>query len=113
MSAERFEGEDAVVTREELALLDRIDAELTRTTGDGLWDADEYGIVATDEPDGDGPRVVCTYHPEITYEGFRGVESPDGATRAELDDVRWEYCEGVARVVQDRLDAFLWEGGES
>lgn len=110
--AERFEGDDAVVTREELALLDRIDSELTRATGDGLWDADEYGIVTTDEPDGDGPRVVCTYHPEIPYEGYRGAESLDEATRAELNDVLWEYCEGVASVVQDRLDAFLREGGE-
>jgi len=104
---ELFEGADAVLTDEELRLLDRIDSDLTRRDGSGLWGADEYGIVAGSELGADGPRVVCTYHPEIPYEGFRGEDSLSESTREEFNDVLWEYCERVAAIIQDYLDAFL------
>lgn len=103
---ELFEGPNAVLTDEELQLLDRIDSDLTRQGSGGLWGADEYGIVlgvfGAEEP-----RVVCTYHPEIPYEGYRGTDSLSEATREELNDVLWDYCERVAEIIQDELDAFV------
>ena len=108
---EFFEGPDRVLSDEELALLDRIDSDLTRRTGDGLWGGGEYGIVGGGPVDEDGPQVVCIYHPEIPYEGYRGEESLDEATREELNDVLWEYSERVASLIQEELDAFVREHG--
>jgi hypothetical protein len=105
--AELFEGEDAVLDEEELRLLDRIDSDLTRRDGDGIWGADEYGIVVEGSLDIDEPQVVCTYHPEIPYEGFRGEESLRESTRRELNDVLWDYSERVSLLVQADLDEFL------
>lgn len=109
--ADLFEGEDAVLTGEELRLLDRIDSDLARASGEGLWAADEYGIVG-ESPDADGLQVVCIYHPAIPYEGYRGAGSVDEATREELNDVLWEYGERVAGHVQEDLDAFLRRAGQ-
>ena len=103
---ELFDGPDAVLTDEELRLLDRIDSALTRRDGGGVWGTDEYGIVAAGPLDRE-PRAVCTYHPEIPYEGFRGAESLDETAREEFNDVLWDYCERVAAILQDELDAFL------
>jgi len=102
-----FEGSDAALTDEELRLLDTIDSDLTRQDGIGLWDADEYGIVAGETVDAEAPLVVCTYHPEIPYEGYRGEESLDEATRKELNDVLWNYCERVAEIILYDLKSFL------
>ena len=102
-----FEGENAVLTESELQLVDRIDSDLTRRGGSGLWDADEYGIVTPGALESDEPRVVCVYHPEIPYEGYRGEESLDEVTREGLNDVLWDYAERVAGMIQDDLDAFL------
>jgi hypothetical protein len=107
--AELFGGGDAAVSEAELATLDRIDSELTRASGTGLWDADEYGIVATGSFDRAPPEVVCTYHPEIPFEGYRGEGSLSDETRDELNDVLWEYAERVAELVQAELTAFLRE----
>ncbi|HKL28066.1 MAG TPA: hypothetical protein VJ898_02245 [Natrialbaceae archaeon] len=104
---EFFEGPDRVLSDEELALLDRIDSDLTRRTGDGLWGGGEYGIVDGGASDEDGAQVVCIYHPEIPYEGYRGEESLDESTREELNDVLWEYSERVASLIQAELDAFV------
>lgn len=106
--AEFFEGSDAVLTDEELRLLDRIDSALARRGDAGVWGADAYGIVDRGQR-GDGPQVVCVYHPEIPDEGFPGIGRLDEATRAELNDVLWEYAERVASLVQLELDAFLQE----
>lgn len=105
--ADLFEGPDPLLTDEEIRLLDGIDSDLVRRGESGLWGADEYGIVTREIVDGTRPEVVCTYHPEIPYEGFRGEESLDETTREELNDVLWIYCERVATDVQDELDAFL------
>lgn len=103
-----FEGEDAILDAEELALLDRLDEDLTEWTGEGLWGADEYGIVETGAVNGEaGLRVVCTAHPQIPYEGYRGAESVDESTREELNDVVWEFCERVAENAQAELDRFV------
>ncbi|WP_254525500.1 DUF7539 family protein [Natrinema caseinilyticum] len=104
---ELFEGPDAALTDDELLVLDRIDSDLTRQDGVGLWDADEYGIVTGQPIDTSELRVVCTYHPEIPYEGFRGEESLDEATREELNDLLWNYCERVAEFIQTDLESFL------
>jgi len=103
---ELFEGEHAALSSEDMALLDSIDSELTRRSGDGLWDADEYGIVTGGR---DGPEVICIYHPEIPSEGYRGEGSLDEATRERLNEVLWEYSEYVASVIQEDLEAFLRE----
>ena len=108
---ELFEGEKPVVTDEELQLLDSIDSDLTRQKRSSLWGSDEYGIVAPGIHEAGGLDVVCTHHPEIPYEGYRSEESLDEATREQLNDVLWEYCEQVARNIEDRLDAFLHSAG--
>jgi hypothetical protein len=109
--SELFEGADAAVTEEELALLDRIDADLTRRGEVGLWGADEYGVVVSGTPDAEELRVVCTYHPKIPFEGFRGEESLEESTREEFNDLLWDYCERVARHLQRDLEAFLRSTG--
>jgi len=103
---ELFEGDHAALSAADLALLDSIDSALTRRTGDGLWDADEYGVVAGGR---DGPEVICIYHPEIPSEGYRGEGSLSAVTRERLNEVLWEYSEYVASVIQEDLEAFLRE----
>lgn len=105
--AEFFEGENPILTDSELQLLDRIDSDLTRQRGGGLWDTDEYGIVTPGVVNAEAPAIVCIYHPEIPYEGYRGEESLDDATREELNDVLWDYAERVASLIQDDLETFL------
>lgn len=105
---ELFQGPDRVLSEAELQRLDRIDSELSRRRGRGLWGEDEYGIITTGLADEESaPRVVCTYHPEIPFEGVRGESSIDEATREEFNDVLWEYCERVADHVQADLERFL------
>ena len=104
---ELFEGPDSALTDDELQLIDRVDSDLTRRDGIGLWDADEYGIVAGGTFDAEAPLVACTYHPEIPYEGYRGEESLDEPTREELNDVLWNYCERVAEIISEDLESFL------
>ncbi len=103
---ELFEGEHAALSAEEKALLDSIDSALTRQTGSGLWDADEYGIVSGGR---DGPKVTCIYHPEIPDESYSGAGSLEEPTRERLNEVLWEYCEYVASVIQEELEVFLRE----
>jgi len=102
-----FESEPPALTGAELALLDHIDSELSRQTGDGLWGADQYGIVAgSDRGPTEGPEVVCVYHPTIPDESVRGTGSLDESTRAEFNDVLWTYCELVTELLQEEFDAF-------
>lgn len=104
---ELFEGEDAALDEAEISLLDRIDSDLTRRGEPGIWGDDEYGIIAGGVFDSDRPRVVCTYHPEIPFEGYRGEDRLDEPERDRLNEVLWEYCERVAALVEDELDAFV------
>lgn len=103
--AELFEGPGAEASADERRLLDRIDSDLTRREGRGIWGADEYALVPSKA--GEGPRVVCTVHPEIPSEGYRGVETLDESTRSELNDLLWDYCERVAELVHEEVDSFL------
>ena len=104
---ELFEGPGAEASNEERRILDRIDSDLTRRAGNGIWGADEYTIVPSEVHAGEGPRVVCTVHPEIPGEGYRGEESLAESTRSELIDLLWDYCERVAELVQVEVDNFL------
>ncbi|WP_267643256.1 DUF7539 family protein [Haloarchaeobius amylolyticus] len=102
-----FAGPNPTVPGARLALLDRIDAALPEQTGVGLWGTDEYGIITGYEV-GDVPfRVVCTRRPEIPASGYRGRDSIDEATRNDLNDVLYEYCERVASHAQADLERFL------
>ena len=105
---ELFEGPDPVLDDADLRQLDRLDSELSRQRGRGLWGEAEYGIIESGLADEEsGPRVVCTYHPAIPYDGIRGESSLDEATREALNDVLWEYSERVADYLQQELDRFL------
>ena len=111
--SEMFEGPDAVLSDAELRQLDRIDSRLAREIGEGLWGADEYGIIQNGAAGNDlGFRVVCTSHPGIPYEGYRGLQSLDEATREQFNDVLWDYCRQVAEYIQDQLDEFVRESAE-
>ncbi|WP_323174244.1 hypothetical protein [Natrialba sp. PRR66] len=105
--SEFFERSDPALTTEDLQLLDEIDSDLTRRDGSGLWGADEYGIIAEGPLDADTPLVVCTYHPEIPDQEYRGAAGLDEATRENFNEVLWEYCERVAGHIQSELEAFL------
>ncbi|WP_435361651.1 DUF7539 family protein [Haloarchaeobius sp. DFWS5] len=104
---EMFEGPGAVVSGEELQQLDRIDSALSRQTGVGIWGADQYGIITGHFPDDVPLRVVCTLHPEIPAEGYRGHNSLEESTRDRYNDVLFEYCERVATFAQADLEAFV------
>lgn len=106
---ERFDGPDASISGNELQLLDRIDSRLSRERGQGLWDADEYGIIQTGTLDEEStPRVVCTTHPEIPEDAYPGEETLDDDTRAKLNDALWEYCQRIVEIAQQQLEKFVW-----
>lgn len=106
---EFFGGDEPVLTDAELAELDRIDSELSRGEGDGLWGEDRYGVVSSDVLGEAEPRVVCIYHPEIPGESYQGTGSLRESTREEYNDVLWAYAERVAEALQDRLEVFAEE----
>ncbi|MFB6171197.1 MAG: hypothetical protein ABEJ23_01600 [Haloarculaceae archaeon] len=107
--ADCFEGPDALLTDEEVVLLDRIDSRLGRERGEGLWGADEYRIVpAGTLEEESAPRVVCTYHPRVPEYVNRSVAPLDEATRERLDDALWEYAQRVVELTQADVEAFVW-----
>lgn len=104
-----FEGPDAILDEAELQLLDEIDSRLTRREGQGIWGADEYGIVPTGTLDEESvPHVVCTKHPQLPEYGYPGDEALDNETRKRCNDALWEYCERVVELVQQDLEEFVW-----
>ena len=106
---ELFEGDDAVVSDEELRSLDGLDSALSRRRGRGLWDVDDYGIVATGTLDEEStPRVVCTAHPRLPEEGYPGAGTLDDETRERLNDALWRYSQRVAGIAQQELEEFVW-----
>jgi len=107
-----FSGEDPRLSGEELSLLDRIDSELNRQGGDGIWGADRYGVLPGAAAGDEGrPRVVCVYHPEIPEDlpapVGRDPGALDDATEERLNDALWDYAERVAVYAQEDLDAFV------
>jgi hypothetical protein len=106
--AELFEGDDAVLSAEDLRTLDALDSALEREGGDGVWGTDRYGIhtagTSPDSPLG----VVCVYHPQVTADTvLRGVDGVDDETEERLNDALWRYSERVATLVEAKLDEFV------
>lgn len=105
---ELFQGEDPLLTEDELALLDGIDSHLSRETGEGVWGTDEYGLVEAGLVDEErAPRVVCTYHPEVPQYVSRAYAPLDDPTREEMNEALWEYAERVADLVERDVEAFV------
>lgn len=106
--ADLFEGEDPLLTAEELRLLDSLDSAMERGGGDGVWGTDQYGIHATGPSGSDGSLgVVCVYHPQVTADSvLRGDDGIDDETEERLNDALWRYGERVATLIGDRLDEF-------
>lgn len=104
---ELFEGDDPVLSAEELRLLDALDSELERQGGNGVWGTDQYGIHTADTTD--APLgVVCVYHPQITEDSvLRGGDGLDDETEERLNAALWEYSERVATIVEESLEEFV------
>jgi hypothetical protein len=109
--AELFEGDDPILSPEEVQRLDALDSELERQGGDGLWGTDEYGI-HTAGSTGSGPAlgIVCVYHPQITADSvLRGDDDLNDETEQRLNAALWQYSERVATLIEAELDELLRE----
>jgi hypothetical protein len=107
--AELFEGDDPLLTDEELRILDAVDSEMERRGGDGVWGTDQYGI-HTGGPSGSATSlgVVCVYHPQLTGESvLRGADGLDDATEERLNAALWRYSERVATLIEAKLDEYV------
>ncbi|AEH37250.1 DUF7539 family protein [Halopiger xanaduensis] len=104
-----FEGDDPVLTPDELQLLDAIDSELERHGGDGVWGTDQYGIHTAGPAGSDRSLgVVCVYHPQITDDSvLRGGDGLDDETEERLNAALWQYGERVATLIEDELEEFV------
>ena len=104
--AELFEGDDPILTDEELRLLDALDSALERQGGDGVWGTDQYGIHTAGTTSSDTSLgVVCVYHPQITKDSvLRGSDDLDDETEERLNAALWRYSERVATLIEDELD---------
>lgn len=106
---ELFQGEDPILSPEEVRLLDAIDSELERHGGDGVWGTDQYGI-HTGGASGSNISlgVVCVYHPQITRDTvLRESDDLDDQTEERLNAALWRYSERVATLIEDELDEYL------
>jgi hypothetical protein len=106
---ELFEGDDPILSSEEVRLLDALDSELEREGGDGVWGTDQYGIHTAGTSGSDTSLgVVCVYHPQITSDSvLRGVDDLDDETEERLNAALWQYSERVATLVEAKLDEFV------
>lgn len=107
--AELFEGDDPILSADELQRLDALDSAMERQGGDGVWGTDQYGIHTTGITSTDTSLgVVCVYHPQITRDTvLRGSDDLDDETEERLDAALWRYCERVATLVEEALDEFI------
>ncbi|WP_440008400.1 DUF7539 family protein [Halomicrococcus sp. SG-WS-1] len=107
--AELFEGDDSILSPEEVQLLDALDSELERRGGDGVWGTDQYGIHTAGPSSSDTSLgVVCVYHPQITSDSvLRGRDSLDDETEERLNAALWRYSERVATLLEEELDEFV------
>lgn len=107
--AELFEGDDPVLSPEEVQLLDALDSELERQGGDGVWGTDRYGIHAAGTASSEASLgVVCVYHPQITRDSvLRGGDDLDDETEERLNAALWRYSERVATLIEAKLDEFV------
>jgi hypothetical protein len=106
--AELFDGDDSILSPQEVGLLDTLDSELERQGGEGVWGADQYGI-HTGSSGSDAPLgVVCVYHPQITRDSvLSGADDLDDETEERLNAALWEYSERVATLIEAKLDEFV------
>ena len=107
--AEQFEGDDPVLSPEEVRLLDALDSELERRGGDGVWGTDQYGIHTAGTSSSDASLgVVCVYHPQITADSvLRGADGLDDETEERLNAALWGYSERVAALIEVELGEFV------
>lgn len=107
--AELFEGDDPILSPEEVQLLDALDSELERQGGDGVWGTDQYGIHTAGTTSSDSSvGVVCVYQPQITSDSvLRGEDGLDDETEERLNAALWEYSERVATLIEEQLDEFV------
>jgi len=106
--AELFEGDDPLLSPEEMQLLDALDSELEREGGDGVWGTDQYGIhTAGTSSSETSLGVVCVYHPQITKDSvLRGADDLDDETEERLNAALWQYSERVATLIEEQLHEF-------
>lgn len=107
--AELFEGEDSILTAEEIRLLDAIDSTMKRQGVNGVWGTDQYGIhTAGSRSSEPSLGVVCVYHSRITRDSvLRGVDDVDDETEDRLNAALWQYCERVASLIEADLHEFV------
>jgi len=106
--AELFEGDDPLLSPEEVQLLDALDSELEREGGDGVWGTDQYGIHTAGTASSDTSLgVVCVYHPQITKDSvLRGADDLDDEAEERLNAALWQYSERVATLIEEQLHEF-------
>lgn len=107
--AELFEGDEPLLTEEEVRLLDVLDSELERRGGDGVWGTDQYGIHTAGTTSSDTSLgVVCVYHPQVTKDSvLRGFDELDDETEERLNAALWRYSERVSTLIEQDLDEFI------
>ncbi|WP_435102530.1 DUF7539 family protein [Halarchaeum sp. P4] len=107
--AELFDGDDPLLSPEEVRLLDALDSELEREGGDGVWGTDQYGIHTAGTSSSDTSLgVVCVYHPQITKDSvLRGADELDDETEERLNAALWQYSERVATRIEEKLHEFV------
>lgn len=104
---ELFEGNDPILSTEEVGLLDAIDSELARSGGDGVWGTDQYGIHTAGASRSETPLGVCVHHPQITDDSVpRGGDDFDDETEERLNAALWT-SERIATLAEEHLDEFL------
>ncbi|MBX0298009.1 DUF7539 family protein [Haloarcula nitratireducens] len=106
---ELFEGDDSLLSSEEMQLLDALDSELERGGSDGVWGTDQYGIHTAGTSSSDiSLGIVCVYHPQITTDSvLRGADDFDDETEERLNAALWQYSERVATLIEGELDEFI------
>ncbi|HET7323235.1 MAG TPA: hypothetical protein VFJ06_02765 [Halococcus sp.] len=107
--AELFEGDDPILSPEEVQLLDALDSELERQGGDGVWGTDQYGIHTAGTTSSDSSvGIVCVYHPQITKDSvLQRDDGIDDETEERLNAALWKYSERVATLIEEELDEFI------
>ena len=107
--AELFEGDDQILSPEEVQLLDALDSELERQGGDGVWGTDQYGVHTAGTSSSDTSLgVVCVYHPQITKDSvLRGGDGLDDETEERINAALWRYSERVASLIETELHEFV------
>ncbi|QLG62794.1 DUF7539 family protein [Halorarum salinum] len=106
---ELFDGDDPVLTSEEVRLLDALDSAMERQGGDGVWGTDQYGIhTGGSTSSASSIGVVCVYHPQITSDSvLQGGDDLDDETEERLNAALWQYSERVATLIGEELDEFI------